>query len=46
MEKRKSPLQQLSEDYRADPKRIKGPFKWATLLSIVDLITFIGQLFG
>jgi hypothetical protein len=46
MEKRKSPLQQLSEDYRADPKRIKGPFKWGALLAILDLIASIGQLFG
>jgi hypothetical protein len=47
---RKSPLQQLSENYRADPNRPKKPeqgkFTWGGLFAILDLFAFIGRLFG
>jgi hypothetical protein len=45
---RKSPLQQLSENYRADPNRPKQSAKWTWggLWSLLDLISLFGRLFG
>jgi hypothetical protein len=44
---RKSPLQQISEDYRADQNRSKKPATGrGRLWVILDLISFFGRLFG